>query len=57
MQSAYLDCCREGSIMHIRVASSTIQLIMLKVHRKFVSWKHSKHVFGVSQQSGKGELK
>ena len=32
-------CCSEGSVMHICVAGSTIQLIVLKVNRKFMTWR------------------
>jgi len=39
LQGAYLDCCSEGSVMHICVAGSTIQLIVLKVNRKFMTWR------------------
>ena len=36
----YLDCCVEGGITHIRIASCAIQLIVLKVNCKLMACMH-----------------
>ena len=37
---AYLDCCAEGGIIDISVASSAVQLVVLKVHCKLMACMH-----------------